>query len=232
MSRIWSHVSNREYSVACTGQTVFLYDANGAEITRFKGLRYAYHPMISPKGDLFVVKTNEGHLIWFSFDPPRLIKKIKCSEDGDENFCFSPDGERLYNLERREPNPFYTRLSIYRTSDFSLERRMSWRLSNVDLHCIEYDAETDACYLLGYTRDLTDGCSSKYFIARLCDGALRDIVYITARDHWDYSSYKAIEDSGFTENIIQYRTVYRGWQTMRDEHFTLAKAWAEHCTKL
>lgn len=230
MSRIWTHISNGEYSIACTGQTVHLYGKDNAELARFKGLRYAYDAVISPKGDLFVVKSSEGHLIWFGFNPPRLIKKVKCSQGEKHNFCFSPDGERLYNLESLAIHPLLATLSIYRTSDFSLERRMSWCMSNIDLQVIEYDSATDAYYLLGYVRNL-NGCASKHFIARLDDGVLRDIAYISDRDHWDYDLYKSAESCGFTENAIQWLAPRDIWQTMRAEGFSLAKAWAQHRAK-
>ena len=62
MKKFWGYVSNNEFSVGCTGQTVFLYDMDGNELGKFKDIIYGYTPMISPDGTLFVVKSTEGRL--------------------------------------------------------------------------------------------------------------------------------------------------------------------------
>ena len=36
MKKFWGYVSNNEFSVGCTGQTVFLYDKDGNELGKFK----------------------------------------------------------------------------------------------------------------------------------------------------------------------------------------------------
>ncbi len=103
MRNYWSLVGNGKYQVGCTGQTVYVLDNDGNEIAKFKDLIYAYTPVISPNGDIFVVKTTEGRLAVYSFSPPKLIKKFRFSKvdaSQDDNFCFSPDGKELYNIER------------------------------------------------------------------------------------------------------------------------------------
>ena len=48
MKNFVGFTSNGEYSVGCTGQTVYLYDKDSKELAKFKDLRFAYSPMISP----------------------------------------------------------------------------------------------------------------------------------------------------------------------------------------
>ena len=93
-------------SVGCTGQTVCLCDASGAELATFKDLKYAYTPMFSPKGDPFIVKSTAGWLAVYSLEPPKLVKKFKFSPLGaaqDEGCCFSPDGRLFFNIETPSP---------------------------------------------------------------------------------------------------------------------------------
>ena len=103
MPKFWSLISNGKYRVGCTGQTVYIYDQNGTELVKFKDLPYAYTAAFSPKGDIFVVKSTAGRIAVYSLDEPCLIQKFRFSKvDGsqDDIFCFSPDGEWFYNIER------------------------------------------------------------------------------------------------------------------------------------
>ena len=200
MPKFWSLISNGKYRVGCTGQTVYIYDQNGTELAKFKDLPYAYHAVFSPKGDIFVVKTTEGRLAVYSLDELCLIQKFRfsrvdCSQD--DNFCFSPDGERFYNIERHGTS-YHTALSIYRTSDFSLERRLFEADPKTEVCTIEFEPAVGDCYLLGFFRDEKNS-ASEYFVARLCDEKLEDIKYIS-KDVFDfYRGYKDLEDMGFTE---------------------------------
>ena len=36
----WSLISNGEYTVGTTGQTVYVYDSNNTELAKFKDLKY------------------------------------------------------------------------------------------------------------------------------------------------------------------------------------------------
>ena len=102
MKNFWGFTTNGKYSVGCTGQTVYLYDKNGNELAKFKDIIYAYTPMISPDGTLFVVKSTEGRLAVYSLETFSLIKKFRFSKvDGaqDDGFCFSPNGKFFINIE-------------------------------------------------------------------------------------------------------------------------------------
>ncbi len=117
-----SLVGNGEYNIGCTGRTVYVFDKNGTQVAVFRDLPYAYDCAISPKGDVFVVKTTEGRLAVYSLDERRLLKKFRFSsvdEMQDDNFCFSPDGEEFYNIERHTDG-CKTVLSVYDTKDFTL----------------------------------------------------------------------------------------------------------------
>ena len=61
MPQFWSYIGNDQFNIGCTGQTVYVYDKAGKELARFKDLIYAYLPVLSPRGDSFVVKTTEGY---------------------------------------------------------------------------------------------------------------------------------------------------------------------------
>lgn len=67
MKKFWSYVSNGEYCVGTTGQTVYVFDAiTGEEIAKFK--------------DMKLIKK-------FRF--------LKVDGAQDEGFCFSKDGKNF-----------------------------------------------------------------------------------------------------------------------------------------
>ena len=125
MKNFWSYISNGEYSVGCTGQTVYLYDKDNNEIAKFKDLKYAYTTMISPNGKFFVVKSTEGRLAVYSLETFSLIKKFRFSKLGgqDDGFCFSPDGTLFFNIERHNGTTSLI-IAIYNTNDFSLLKQV------------------------------------------------------------------------------------------------------------
>ena len=94
--KFWTFIGNDKYDIGLTGSTVYVYDKNGTELATFKDLTYAYNAVISPLGDIFVVKTTDGRMAIYSFEPLKLVKKFRFSKiDGgqDENMVFSPDGK-------------------------------------------------------------------------------------------------------------------------------------------
>ena len=60
-------ITNGEYYVGCTGRTVHLFDESKIEVAKFRDLIYAYNAVISPKGDIFVVRFKEGRLAVYDF---------------------------------------------------------------------------------------------------------------------------------------------------------------------
>ena len=232
MPKFWSLISNGKYRVGCTGQTVYIYDQNGTELVKFKDLPYAYTAAFSPKGDIFVVKSTAGRIAVYSLDEPCLIQKFRFSKvDGsqDDIFCFSPDGEWFYNIERHGKS-YNTALSIYRTSDFSLERRLFETDPKTEVCTIEFDPTVGDCYLLGFFRDEKNS-ASEYFVARLCDKELGDIKYIS-EDVFDfYRGYKDMEAKGFTELSKRWLTLkYQGYDlsSIETQKYSLADLWRNH----
>lgn len=151
-----SFIRKDRYAVGCTGQTVVIYK-DETEIARFKDLIYAYNAAFSPKGDMFAVKSTAGSLAFYGVEPPRLIGKFRFSKiDGaqDEGFCFSPDGEFFYNIECHKDSTV-TALSVYRTGDLSLDRRLFDGDDRLCLCEIEYDAEKGDFVLLGFYRGVS-----------------------------------------------------------------------------
>lgn len=205
MNRFYCLISNGKYRVGCTGQTVWVYDAEDTLLAKFKDLTYAYDAAFSPKGDIFVVKTTTGRLGVYGLEPPRLIKKFRFSKvdcSQDDNFCFSPDGERLYNIERQE-STLHSALSVYRTDDFSLEKRYAWYDAGIELSAIEYDSATERYYILGFIRD-TSGVSAKHYVARLGSDSLTDFKLIPSNLSSNYNSYMRLKAGGFTEHTVRY----------------------------
>ncbi len=198
MAKIINSISNGEYTIGCTGQTVYVYDKNGVELAKFKDLIYAYNAAISPRGDIFVVKTAEGRLGVYSLERLELIKKFRFSKvDGaqDDNFCFSPDGKEFYNIERHIDS-CKTALSIYETEGFSLKKRLFDTDYNLVLEEIEWDSRENMIYLSGFFRDEKSGVASKCFIGQMIDDELKNIRYIPKRSHFMRQIKNAFEKSG------------------------------------
>lgn len=191
--------SNGEYCVGCTGQTVYLYNKNGKELAKFKDLIYAYSPLISPDGKIFVVKSTEGRFAIYSLENRALIKKFRFSKvngSQDDNFCFSPDGKELYNIERHIDN-CKTALSVYDTTDFSLKKRILSDNYNLVLTAIEYSTNENMIFLLGFIREPQSGVAYKFFVGELIKDSLQNIVYITEKEYNFYLDCKHFELHSF-----------------------------------
>jgi hypothetical protein len=50
VKKYWAYISNGQYSVGTTGQSVFLFDKDGKKLNCFKDIIYAYTPMFSRTG--------------------------------------------------------------------------------------------------------------------------------------------------------------------------------------
>lgn len=216
--------SNGEYSVGCTGQTVYLYDKDGKELAKFKDLIYAYSPMISPDGKIFVVKTTEGRLAVYSLEHRTLIKKFRFSKVNgaqDDNFCFSPDGKELYNIERHIDS-LKTALSVYDTRDFSLKKRILNDDYSLVLAAVEYSVNENKIFLLGYMREPESGVAYKFFVGELIKDSLENIVYISEKEYDFYLHCKYLEIHPFT--IFGLYTPGEADRIKEAKH-SLAKLW-------
>lgn len=225
MPNFHSYISNGKYSVGCTGR-VYLYDKDGAELAKFSDLSHAYTAAFSPKGDIFVVKTTEGRLGIYSADERRLIKKFRFSEiDGsqDDPFCFSPDGEWFYNIERHGKS-YNSVLSVYRAEDFSLDRRL-FTDESVFIDCIEYDDTAKSYYILGFDRG-EDG--NAYFVGMLCGDEILFKEPITEREYDFYRGYKELEFNGILDDGNEWSGLcYAGsdWISPKIKRHSLSKLW-------
>ena len=224
MLDFWSFIGNDQYDVGCTGQVVYLYNKQGAELAKFKDLPYAYTAAISPKGDIFVVKSVAGRIAVYSFDPPELIKKFRFSKVGssqDDNFCFSADGSEFYNIERHV-DTLKTALSVYDTSDFSLKRRILDSESSMVLTGIEN--EKGELYILGYFRGAS-GVAEKFFIGKITDYELRDIVFVPQEDHDFFHSYLYLRLSGFTQRKYNWSYMADELDDLKAANLPISKLW-------
>lgn len=213
MKKFWAYISNGKYSVGTTGQTVYLFDENGNEINRFQDITYAYTPMFSPDGKLFVVKSTVGRLAVYSLKTFSLIKKFRFSKvDGaqDEGFCFSPDGKYFINIES-QGNGLHCAISVYNTDDFS---RVSQLLleEKVMLNHIEFDDSTKEYYVLG----IIHSDVNHSLIAKYQDNSIVNLIEITESEYDFYRSYMALKMMGFTEKAYE-------WSYMDDELDELKK---------
>ncbi|MBQ5445224.1 MAG: hypothetical protein IIT48_00960 [Lachnospiraceae bacterium] len=226
MRSYWSLIGNDKYSIGCTGQTVYLLNKQGIEIAKFKDLPYAYASGISPRGDLFVVKSTEGRLAVYSFSPAELITKFRYSKVGgsqDDDFCFSSDGKKFYNIERHIDSTI-TALSVYDTKSFSLIKRVLDKDYSCVLTSIEYDAETETVFLLGFYRDEA-GIASEFFVGKLIDDKLNDVVRISEKEHDFYRDYLHLKMSGFTNKTFKWSYFDIELEKLKVSDYSLAKLW-------
>ncbi len=160
MRKFWGYISNEEYAVGCTGQTVFVYDREGKELAKFKDIKYGCMAMFSPDGKLFVVKSTGAYFGVYLLDTLRLIYKVKFSDvDGsqDDGYCFSADGKYFYNIERQKKS-FNGAISVYTTSDFKRAAMFldedkytepSWIETGTDVEGKASGIETELVKMLG-----------------------------------------------------------------------------------
>lgn len=226
MPNFWCFTGNEKYNIGCTGQTVYLYDKSGTEIAKFKDLPYAYTAAISPKGDIFVVKTTEGRLAVYSLNPPALIKKFRFSKvdaSQDDNFCFSPDGTEFFNIERHIDS-CKTALSIYDTKDFSLKNRILSNDLSIVLSSIEYCSATNEIYLLGFYRD-DNGIAYKYYVGKPEEDDLQNVVIIS-KDEFDfYVSYIDLKMKGFSKKAYEWSYLDIDIEKLRNSDHSLSELW-------
>lgn len=205
MRKFWTYISNGEYSVGCSGATVYVYDKEGEELARFKDFPYGYDAVFCPGRNLIAVKSAASYLGFYNLDDLKLEKKIlvgknkrKSKETQDDGCCFSPDGKFFINLEANEN--FYYSIVVYDMNFFEEVKRYDFK-NDISFSVIEYN-QRESCYLvLGYWRFEEENV---YFIAKFCEGRIFDIRELE-EERYDYIFwYKEIESSGFTEKSIEW----------------------------
>lgn len=204
--KFWTFIGNNKYDIGLTGSTVYVYDKQGTELSTFKDLTYAYNAVISPLGDIFVVKTTDGRMAVYSFEPLKLIKKFRFSKiDGGQggNMVFSPDGKYFYSIEShtRTSN---TLLAKYKTDDFSLVCQLFSDRELFRLQVIEYDENTDCYYVLGILYSPETKMANTWFVAKLADDELVDMRYITEGESDFVDDVNRLKVRGYTEKSFQW----------------------------
>ena len=222
----WSYIKNDKYRVGCT------------ELAQFKDLKYAYHAAFSPKGDIFAVKTTDGRLGIYSLSTLSLIKKFRFSKikgSQDDNFCFSPDGQLLFNIERQKKD-YISVLSVYSTDDFNLVTSYFEEDNDLALSTIEYGSATGEYFILGFERPDTSELFSdiRRFVARFSNGTLCDKIYITGNEYAFYYWYKECEACGFTKKSLQWSELpIQGYdvENLEKRKFSLEGLWTYYREK-
>lgn len=226
MKKFVGFTTNGEYSVGCTGQTVYLYDKSNNEIGKFKDIIYAYAPIISPDGKIFVVKSTVGRLAVYSLETFTLIKKFRFSKVDvaqDDGFCFSPDGRFFINVERQKDS-LHSAVSVYNTSDFSLVNQLLIG-DDMMLNCIEYDEATSSYYVLGFVRG-TDGVIKHGFVGKFENGQITNVTPLSENEYEFYRSYKDLERSGFAEKKYAWTHIDSELEKLKSMNHTLAKLYS------
>ncbi|MBR2327158.1 MAG: hypothetical protein IKA51_00900 [Clostridia bacterium] len=225
MKKFWGYVNNGKYSIGCTGQTVYLYDKDNNEIKKYKDIIYAYSPMFSPDGKIFIVKSTNGFLAVYSLESFALIKKIRYTKFGDDNgFCFSPDGQLFINIGCGE-DVLHSAIYIYNTSDFSLANRIDID-NKMMVHYIEFDKNTNTYYVLGFVRG-DDGVLKNGFVARFENQQINNMLLLSKEEYTFFRSYKSLEMLGFTEKKYQWTYIDYELHKLKSMNYTLANLYAQ-----
>lgn len=223
MKKFWAYISNGRYSIGTTGQTVYLYDEYGNEIGKFKDIIYAYTPMFSPDGKIFVVKSTDGRLAVYSLESHSLIKKFRFSKFDaaqDGGFCFSPDSKYFINLENHCDDGLQWAISAYDTADFSMVSRLY--LEDIAVNYIEYDSETDEYYCMG----LIPGVEDSNFVAKYKNNAVVDMCKYPEKD-WSFNtSYMDLKMCGFTEKKYEWSYLDCKLDELKNMDLSIAKLYA------
>lgn len=226
MKKFWSYIENDKYGVGCTGQTVYVYDKNGAELAKFKELPYAYKPAFSPCGNIFVVKTTEGRLAVYSLETLSLIKKFRYSKvaySQDDGFCFSPDGKYFVNVERHIDS-LNSAISVYDTSDFSIKSQLLLH-QRIMISQIEFaDGEY---YVLGFMRG-ADGSKMDCIVGKYANNSIKDIRVIPEQEQWFYENYLDLKLMGFTEKAYEWHNFQTDLLQLKKSDYSLSTLWKQH----
>lgn len=155
MSRFVCFCKNERFAVGCTGQSVYILDSDGNELTRFKNLKYAYTALLNPaKDSQLIVKQAEGIFLIYDLDKLELVRKFRFAPikgggaQCDMGWSFSPDGKLLYNIEIFL-NGVESRLSIYETENFECVHQLFADEFSLNPLRIEYDVPTDRWHQIG-----------------------------------------------------------------------------------
>ena len=188
------------YRVGCAGQTVYVFNDQGAEIARLKDVAYAYAAAFSPNGSLLAVRSTTPWLAFYAPPDFRLVQKLRMrrpnSQPQDEGFCFSPDGAQFWSLEYQ--NDLTTHLVSYHTENFVETGRFFEGEWYVFSHV---EPSAGGGYdLLGFRREPEEDDNS-YWLVRFDGERIVSQTPLTSSVYERAFRYKKVERCGFTEKI-------------------------------
>lgn len=200
-----SLIANDRYQVGCTGQTVYVLDASGDELAKFKDMTYAYYPAFHPSGEIAAVYSNSGIIAVYSLSERRLIRKFRVSAVNDTQTdcvpCFSPDGKYLFHIEGRRGDSLNSRLSVYSTEDYQPVLRLFEKGQKIVFRCMEFGRNSLSLFLLGYFRkENRNDC----FVAQLIGEHLQNVRLLDCYTYDFYSSAILVKQQGFTQDSIKW----------------------------
>lgn len=228
MRKFWGFYDNEKYKVACNGQTMYLYDADDHELSKFMDISFAYQGSFKPQSNIFVLRSAEGRIAVYDCDERKLLHKFRFSDvdsSQDGGFCFSADGKYFLNIERTGSS-FCSRLSIYETQSFLPVKRLFGNDSSLNLSDIEYDPLADQYNILFFERD-SHGVYSQGYVGELKEDQIINIQPINWKVYNFLSSYKSLEAIGFTEKAMEWSGLhYAGYTNdeilnLRDRNFNM-----------
>lgn len=207
MRKFWGFYKNESYSVGCNGGTVYIYDSIGKELAKFRDFPYAYTAAFKPNSNIVAVKSTAGSLGFYDLDSLSLLKKIIVTRIGaqDEGFAFTPDGRYFCNIEK-PVDSCQTQLSIYDAESFEKANTLFINERKMVLKNLEFDKETDICYVLGFMRDDSSGVFDYGFVGKLDveNGSVTDFHVLDAKQYDYLKWYKSWEETGFTEKALKW----------------------------
>lgn len=168
------------------GQMVYVYEKGGRELARFT-LAGAEFAAISPKGDVFAVKTKNGCVALYSLETLSQLSVLKeqdCESEFEKGMCFSTDGDMLFNAEKNA-------VSVYDMNGGESEKH---ELGGAEISHIEYDG---GMFLLGKENE-------KFFVSKLENGELSDVKYITEKAFKTCSDYKSAQIRGYSSAAVEH----------------------------
>ena len=224
VKKFWGFYSNGTYQVGCQEHTMYLYDAAGRELARFKDLRYAPLGAFQPGTNRFLLRSTAGRIAVYDCDERKLLKKFDFSTvhfAQDDGFCFAPDGKYFYNIERF-PVDIKPRLRVYETESFTPVRE----LGEKNLSEILYDESRDRVQLLYFTRS-ADGCFDQGYVGTLEGETIAMLRRLSEEEYEFLRGWLSLRNSGFTEKAMEWSGLhYDGYtndqlQTLRDRELDL-----------
>lgn len=205
VKKFWGFYSNGTYQVGCQEHTMYLYDAAGRELARFKDLRYAPRGAFQPGTNRFLLRSTKGRIAVYDCDERKLLKKFDFSTVDfaqDDGFCFSPDGKFFYNIERF-PVDTETRLRIYEMENFTPVQE----LGDKNLSEIFYDESRDRVQLLYFTRG-ADGCFDQGYAGTLEGEKLAMLRKLSWEEYEFLRSWLSLRNCGFTEKAMEWSSLH------------------------